>query len=131
MPLSTTTELALCVREACARAHANRRLPPPHKHESSAVIARTMQALRVEVNQEFQALDTLLERLPELLASGGRAVFLTFHSGEDRRVKKSFKAGFKSGVYSSWSRDVIIASPTERRMNPRSKCAKLRWAVRS
>lgn len=101
------------------------------KKEVDSTIARTMQALRIEVNGEFQALETLLESLPHILAPGGKAVFLTFHSGEDRRVKKSFKDGFKKGIYSSWSRDVVRPSFQEMRDNPRSTCCKLRWAVRS
>eukprot|EP00978_Attheya_sp_CCMP212_P000137 scaffold259_cov55-Attheya_sp.AAC.2 len=90
-----------------------------------------MQAIRIEINGEFRVLDQLLEDLPDVLVPNGRAVFLTFHSGEDRRVKKAFKAGFKNGIYSSWSRDVVRPSSTERRDNPRSSCCKLRWAIRS
>ena len=61
-------------------------------------VKRAMQALRIVVNGEFDALDELLASLPDILAPGGRAVFLTFHSGEDRRVKKSFKKGIASGT---------------------------------
>ena len=66
-----------------------------------------------------------------MLRAGGRVAILTFHSGEDRRVKKALKAGFNEGQYAAWGRDVRRASPEERRANPRSKCAKLRWAVKS
>jgi 16S rRNA (cytosine1402-N4)-methyltransferase len=90
-----------------------------------------MQAIRIEVNAEFAVLDQLLACLPDVLAPGGVACFLTFHSGEDRRVKKAFKEGFKAGTYSEWSREVGRAGPEERFSNPRSKCAKLRYAVRS
>ena len=79
-----------------------------------------MQAIRIEVNREFVVLEKLLGELPKVLAPGGRAVFLTFHSGEDRRVKKSFKIGFKSGMYKYWSRDVVRPTKEERRNNPRS-----------
>jgi 16S rRNA (cytosine1402-N4)-methyltransferase len=96
-----------------------------------SAIARTMQAIRIAVNDEFGALDELLTSLPDILSPNGKVVILTFHSGEDRRVKKSFKSGFSNNVYSSWSRDVIRASYDEQRNNPRSKCAKLRWAIRS
>jgi 16S rRNA (cytosine1402-N4)-methyltransferase len=96
-----------------------------------STVARVMQAIRIEVNGEFRALEQLLEDLPNVLAPGARAVFLTFHSGEDRRVKKAFKSGFNSGIYSSWSRDVVRPSAQERRNNPRSSCCKLRWAIRS
>ena len=101
------------------------------KKEMDSTVARTMQAIRIEVNGEFRALETLLGDLPDILAPGGRAVFLTFHSGEDRRVKKAFKEGFQSGVYSSWSKEVVRPSSAERRDNPRSSCCKLRWVIRS
>ncbi len=101
------------------------------KRRLDSTVARVMQAIRIEVNGEFQALEKLLEDIPDILAPGGRAVFLTFHSGEDRRVKKSFKNGFKSGIYSLWSDDVVRPSKEERRNNPRSSCCKLRWAIRS
>jgi 16S rRNA (cytosine1402-N4)-methyltransferase len=101
------------------------------KKELDSTVARTMQAIRIELNGEFRALETLLTDLPLMLAPGGKAVFLTFHSGEDRRVKKAFKEGTINGMYSSWSRDVV--RPTKREMwdNPRSTCCKLRWAIRS
>ena len=87
--------------------------------------------MRIAVNDEFGALDGLLARLPECLAPGGRVAILTFHSGEDRRVKKSFKAFHREGLYADIAPDPIRPSPEERRSNPRSACAKLRWAVRA
>jgi 16S rRNA (cytosine1402-N4)-methyltransferase len=122
----TTVELATRVRDTCKKTTAKLRSPVMTKEELDSAVARTMQAIRIEVNGEFKALEQLLDSLPRIMAPGGRIAFLTFHSGEDRRVKKALKAGFKSGVYSSWSRDVVRASGTERRNNPRSKCAKLR-----
>jgi len=119
----TTLALANCVRKAYINAT---NIGETTIKDVNSAIARTMQAIRIEVNNEFQTLDILLESLPRILAPGGRAVFLTFHSGEDRRVKKAFKKGFTSGIYSSWSRDVVRASFEEQRANPRSKCAKLR-----
>jgi len=101
------------------------------KAKLDSTVARVMQAIRIELNGEFLVLEQLLDDLPTILAPGGRAVFLTFHSGEDRRVKKAFKSGFKSGIYSSWSRDVVRPTAKERRDNPRSSCCKLRWVVRS
>ena len=92
---------------------------------------RVFQALRISVNEEFTALETLLRQLPECLSPGGRVAILTFHSGEDRRVKKSFEAGLRSGEYSSVAPEVIRPSAEERRSNTRSVPAKLRWAVRS
>lgn len=86
--------------------------------------------IRIEVNDEFGALDAFLAQLPQLLRPGGRAAVLTFHSGEDRRVKIAFREGVRAGVYSEAS-DVIRPSFEEQRTNPRSACAKLRVAVRS
>jgi len=101
------------------------------RKELDSTVARTMQAIRIEVNGEFRVLEKLLCDLPHILAPGGRAVFLTFHSGEDRRVKKAFKTGFNNGIYSSWSRDVVRPSFGEMKLNPRSTCCKLRWVIRS
>lgn len=96
--------------------HASRR-PPPGQ-------------VRIEVNDEFGALDAFLAVLPSLLRPGGRAAVLTFHSGEDRRVKRAFRDGQRAGVFAEVS-DVIRPSFEEQRSNPRSACAKLRVAVRS
>ena len=127
MPLpTTTTALRERVRECLARD-----CGLSNKDEVNNVVRRVMQALRIEVNQEFGALEELLADLPEILAPrGARAVFLTFHSGEDRRVKKAFKQGVKDGLFTSWSRDVVRASAEERRNNSRSACCKLRWCMR-
>jgi len=86
--------------------------------------------LRIAVNDEFGALDTFLKQLPTMLKPGGRVAILSFHSGEDRRVKKAFKQGLASGEYSRIADDIVRASPEEQRANPRSGPAKLRWAVR-
>jgi len=86
------------------------------------------QALRIAVNDEFSALDTFLRNLPACLNPGGRVAILTFHSGEDRRVKKAFEAGLAAGLYADIAREVIRPSPEERYANPRSVAAKLRWA---
>ena len=91
---------------------------------------RVFQALRIAVNDEFGALDSLLRVLPACLNPGGRVAILTFHSGEDRRVKKAFQAGQRNGVYNSIAESVIRASFDERHANPRSSSAKLRWAIR-
>jgi len=92
---------------------------------------RVFQALRIAVNQEFTVLETLLRALPMCLAPGGRAAFLTFHSGEDRRVKQAFLAGARAGVYSSIAQEVVRPSADEAGANPRAKPAKLRWAIRA
>lgn len=93
-------------------------------------LKRVFQALRIEVNDEFGALDALLRTLPGVLKAGGRVAILTFHSGEDRRVKKAFQRGLSEGEYGEISREVIISGMEERRANPRSAPAKLRWAQR-
>ncbi len=93
--------------------------------------ARVFQALRIDVNSEFEVLYSFLEKLPEVLKSGGRVAILTFHSGEDRLVKKSFKELKKLGIYSEVSSDVTRPSAEEQRLNPRSKSTKLRWAIKS
>jgi 16S rRNA (cytosine1402-N4)-methyltransferase len=94
-------------------------------------VRRVFQALRIAVNDEFSALETLLRRLPNCLNAGGRVAILTFHSGEDRRVKHAFEGGAKTGVYAEIGPDVLRPGPEERRANPRSIAAKLRWARRS
>jgi 16S rRNA (cytosine1402-N4)-methyltransferase len=101
------------------------------KDEADLTVRRVFQALRIEVNDEFSALDMLLRYLPACLNPGGRAAILTFHSGEDRRVKKSFEAGLRDGVYADIAREVIRPSPEERHDNLRSSPAKLRWAIKS
>lgn len=103
-------------------------LPRSSKDEADASIRRVFQALRIAVNGEFSALDALLRNLPACLNPGGRVAVLTFHSGEDRRVKKSFEAGLRDNFYVEISREIIRPSPEERRANPRSTPAKLRWA---
>jgi 16S rRNA (cytosine1402-N4)-methyltransferase len=90
---------------------------------------RTCQALRIAVNDEFSALDTFLRHLPLCLAPGGRVVVLTFHSGEDRRVKKAFQAGHREGMFAAISDEAVRPSATEVRANPRAGSAKLRWAL--
>jgi 16S rRNA (cytosine1402-N4)-methyltransferase len=94
-------------------------------------VRRTFQALRIAVNRELEVLDAWLRQLPACLRSGGRAAVLTFHSGEDRRVKRAFQQGLREGGYSAVSDGVIRPSPAERRSNPRSSPAKLRWARRA
>lgn len=92
---------------------------------------RTFQALRIDVNSEYEVLYTLLEKLPNVLAKGGRVAILTFHSGEDRLVKKSFKRFFREGVYSEIANEVIRPSLEECNMNSRARSAKLRWAIKA
>ena len=92
---------------------------------------RTFQALRIAVNDEFGVLENLLRVLPQCLKPGGRVAILTFHSGEDRRVKGSFLQGKRAGIYSSIADEPIRPGSAEMYANPRSSSAKLRWAVRN
>ena len=121
--IERTRELAAMVRSALPRGMA--------EDDVDATVRRVFQALRIEVNDEFGALDTWLRALPSCLKSGGRVAVLTFHSGEDRRVKKAFKAGLLDGTYERVADEVVRAGPEELRLNPRASSAKLRWAVRS
>ncbi|CAN5777356.1 16S rRNA (cytosine(1402)-N(4))-methyltransferase RsmH [soil metagenome] len=93
--------------------------------------ARTFQALRILVNHELDNLDRLLTNLPDILKPGGIAAIITFHSGEDRRVKHAFRDCYRAGIYSAENRDPIIADEFEQHANPRARSAKLRWARRA
>lgn len=107
-------------------------LPEEEKKETlKKSCARTFQALRIDVNSEFEVLEEFLEKLPKALAPGGRAAILTFHSGEDRLVKKSLKNLYKEGIYREISADVIRPSAEECNRNSRARSTKLRWAVRA
>ena len=97
---------------------------------SELAVRRVFQAVRIAVNEEFSSLDAFLRMLPSCLKPGGRVAVLTFHSGEDRRVKRAFQQGQREGIWAEVSDGVIVAGPEERRSNPRSSPAKLRWAVR-
>jgi 16S rRNA (cytosine1402-N4)-methyltransferase len=116
---ATTTALADAIREA---------RPDAGDDAHALTIRRVFQALRIVVNDEFGALDMLLRHLPSCLAPGGRVVILSFHSGEDRRVKHAFEAGLREGAYAAVSDGVLRPDPAERRDNPRASAAKLRWA---
>lgn len=93
--------------------------------------ARVFQALRIDVNSEYEALDAFLQKLPAVLAPSGRIAVLTFHSGEDRLVKKSFKEGKRAGVYSEIAEQVIRPSAKECARNSRAHSTKMRWAIRA
>ena len=119
---ATTRQLADAIRAA---------LPRLGKDDLNLSIRRVFQALRIAVNDEFSALETFLRNLPACLKPGGRVAILTFHSGEDRRVKQAFADGHRAGIYSEIADEVIRPTAEERNSNPRSAPAKLRWARRA
>ncbi|MFI5141411.1 MAG: 16S rRNA (cytosine(1402)-N(4))-methyltransferase RsmH [Bacteroidia bacterium] len=124
--IATTTQLQEIIKDALEFLPQNNR-----KDDIKKSCQRCFQALRIEVNDEFGALDNFLEKLPDALAAGGRVAILSFHSGEDRRVKKSFQRLFREGIYVEVAADPIRASVEECISNPRAKSAKLRWAIKA
>ena len=126
MPIETTTQLQEIIKETLAY------LPPNvQREEAKKTCQRCFQAVRIAVNSEFDVLDKFLEKLPYALAEGGRVAILSFHSGEDRRVKKSFQGLFRAGIYSEIAPDPIRATAQESNTNPRARSAKLRWAIKA
>ena len=124
--VDTTKQLAAIIENALSF------LPPVERKETvKKSCQRTFQALRIDVNSEFEVLYAFLEKLPGVLKPGGRAAILTFHSGEDRLVKKAFKQQLKEGVYSAISEEVTRPSAEECSRNPRARSTKLRWAIRA
>lgn len=124
--IETTTQLKNTVAEALNFIPHNQR-----KEEIKKSCQRVFQALRIVVNDEFGVLEKFLEELPYSLAPGGRVAILTFHSGEDRRVKKSFQQFFNLSLYSEIASGPIRPSAQECSTNPRAKSAKLRWAIKA
>ena len=124
--LLRTSDVAAAV-ESAYRGRTSRHAP----EAKISSLQRTFQAIRILVNDELTALEAFLRDLPACLAPGGRVAILTFHSGEDRLVKKAFKAGLETGLYARVADRVVRATPEEQRRNPRSSAAKLRWAVRA
>ena len=107
-------------------------LPEKEKKDTiKKTCQRTFQALRIDVNQEFEVLYEFMEKLPGALRPGGRVAILTFHSGEDELVKQALKEGYKSGIYSDYAKDVIRPSAQECAANGRARSTKMRWAVRA
>ncbi len=124
--IETTTQMKETIEEALSFI--------PEKDRKEAVkksCQRTFQALRIDVNSEFEVLYEFLDKLPDILVPGGRVAILTFHSGEDRLVKKAFKQMAKQGIYSEVSKDVIRPSAEECRNNGRARSTKLRWAIKA
>jgi len=124
--IETTTDLKETIEKALSFV--------PEKERPDAVkksCQRVFQALRIDVNSEFEVLYQFLNSLPDCMAPGGRVAILTFHSGEDRLVKQAFKEGKKAGIYSEISEDVIRPSKEECFRNPRAASTKMRWAIRN
>ncbi|RBP46224.1 16S rRNA (cytosine1402-N4)-methyltransferase [Roseimicrobium gellanilyticum] len=119
---ATTTAFARAIRSALPQSMDD--------EEKQDTTRRVFQALRIAVNEEFSVLDTWLRSLPDALRPGGRVVVLTFHSGEDRRVKRAFQEGLRTGTYTAISEEVVRPSPAEIRDNSRAAPAKLRWAMK-
>ena len=125
-PIDTTTRLREVIEETLSF------LPEKEKKDTvKKTCQRTFQALRIDVNNEFEVLYEFMEKLPGALKPGGRAAILTFHSGEDKLVKKAVKQGYKEGVYSEIANDVVRPSAEECAQNGRARSTKMRWAVRA
>lgn len=125
--IETTTAL----REAIERAL---RFLPENKEKKDILkktCQRVFQALRIDVNSEFEVLEAFLNAIPEALADGGRVAILTFHSGEDRLVKKAFQQYYREGIFEEIATDVIRPTAEECRQNGRARSTKMRWAVRA
>lgn len=125
-PIDTTTRLREVIEETLSFL-----LEKEKKDTVKKTCQRTFQALRIDVNNEFEVLYEFMEKLPGALKPGGRAAILTFHSGEDKLVKKALKQGYKEGVYSEIANDVVRPSAEECAQNGRARSTKMRWAVRA
>lgn len=130
--ISTTTELRKIIEEALATILINKTFSSiEQKQIIKKSCQRTFQALRIDVNSEFEVLEEFLEKLPKILVKGGRVVILTFHSGEDRLVKKSFQHLYREGIYREITTDVIRPSMEECNRNSRARSVKMRWAIKA
>lgn len=107
----------------------------PENKEKKDIVKKTcqrvFQALRIDVNSEFEVLESFLNNLPEAMTTGGRVAILTFHSGEDRMVKKAFKSYKQLGLFEEISTEVIRPSAEECRNNGRARSTKMRWAIKA
>jgi len=128
--ISTTKQLQQIIKEALRFLPGNDK-NPDRIDEIKKSCQRCFQALRIDVNDEFEVLDAFLEKLPAALAPGGRVAILSFHSGEDRLVKKSFQRFFREGIYREVAPSPIRPSAEECYTNSRARSAKLRWAIKA
>ena len=101
---------------------------PPHKRNK--ILARVFQSFRIAVNKELDNLSSFLEKYLDCLKVGGKIIIISFHSLEDRIVKRSFKESSRKGQLNIITKKPIIACEDERIKNSRSKSAKLRCAVK-
>ena len=125
--IDTTTKLRQVIEQTLS-------FLPENKEKKDIIrktCQRTFQALRIDVNHEFEVLYEFMEKLPGALKPGGRVAILTFHSGEDKLVKKALKAGYREGVYSEYAKDVVRPSAEECAQNGRARSTKMRWAVKA
>lgn len=125
-PIDTTTRLREVIEETLSFLSEKEK-----KDTVKKTCQRTFQALRIDVNNEFEVLYEFMEKLPGALKPGGRAAILTFHSGEDKLVKKALKQGYKEGIYFEIANDVVRPSAEECAQNGRARSTKMRWAVRA
>jgi len=124
--IATTTQLQSIIRTRL------KTIPGSNSSdEIKKACQRCFQALRIDVNNELGVLYEFLEKIPDALAPGGRVAILSFHSGEDRLVKKSFQRLLRGGVYVEIAEEPIRASAEERNSNGRARSAKLRWAIKA
>ena len=124
--IDTTTDLQEIITDALSFIPKNKR-----DNEIKKSCQRSFQAIRIDINDEFEVLYEFLEKIPSALAKGGRVAILSFHSGEDRLVKKSFKHYFREGIYKEISPKPIRPTAEECRINSRARSAKLRWAIKA
>ncbi|RBP64400.1 16S rRNA (cytosine1402-N4)-methyltransferase [Alkalibaculum bacchi] len=124
--ITTTTQLQQIIEEALHFIPEKTR-----KEDVKKSCQRCFQALRIDVNSEYEVLYEFLEKLPATLAKGGRVAILSFHSGEDRLIKKSFQKFYREGIYSDIAPKPIRPTAEECYSNSRARSTKLRWAIKA
>ncbi len=128
-PLERTGQLSGLIMDALGQPR--RQLRPRRNQWQSHPAVRAFQMLRLLVNRELSNLESLVRAVPACLRGGGIVALISFHSGEDRRVKAALREGCDRGVYSQRSPAPIRSAWAERQANPRSRSAKMRWAKRA
>lgn len=125
-PVDNTTRLKDIIEGALSFVPENER-----KDVVKKTCARVFQALRIDINNEFEVLYDFLSKLPDALRPGGRVAILTFHSGEDKLVKRVFKEHYNEGLYKDIAKEVIRPSKEECARNSRAHSTKMRWAIKA